>query len=338
MENITSNTLDLILPEGFRWRAPSMDDLEAVTQLIQVVDLADIGETDFNENDLRMEWEKTDFNPEEDSWVVETAPDENGVRQIVGYEELWNRSQHSLLDGDGYVNPDYRGLGIGTVLLRLLEQRARHHLTLAEPDLRVGVRNGMSARDEAGRRLHENEGYKPIRYFYKMQINLEGEPDEQNWPAGVELRPYQPGQERMIFEATEEAFRDHWGYTPWNYERWLKRNYQQDDFDPGLQFLAWAGDEIAGVSLCRMRPEGGWVFQLGVRRPWRQQGLGMSLLRHTFLEFYRRGIARVELGVDAASQTGATRLYERAGMHPVHEFVVYEKELRPGRVPGGEQM
>jgi hypothetical protein len=37
------------------------------------------------------------------------------------------------------------------------------------------------------------------------------------------------------------------------------------------------------------------------------------------------------LGVDASSLTGATRLYEKAGMHIVEESDRYEKDLRPGK-------
>jgi ribosomal protein S18 acetylase RimI-like enzyme len=70
---------------------------------------------------------------------------------------------------------------------------------------------------------------------------------------------------------------------------------------------------------------------LGVRRPWRKNGLGLALLYHSFSEFYRRGTPIISLGVDAASHTGATRLYQRAGMHVAAEYVSYEKELRPGR-------
>jgi mycothiol synthase len=46
---------------------------------------------------------------------------------------------------------------------------------------------------------------------------------------------------------------------------------------------------------------------------------------------YERGQKKVALGVDAASLTGATRLYERAGMHVARQYDTYEKELRPGR-------
>ena len=39
---------------------------------------------------------------------------------------------------------------------------------------------------------------------------------------------------------------------------------------------------------------------------------------------------KVGLGVDGASLTGATRLYEKAGMHIFRQFDAYEKDLRPG--------
>ena len=65
-------------------------------------------------------------------------------------------------------------------------------------------------------------------------------------------------------------------------------------------------------------------------------GLGLALLHHTFREFYKRGKERVGLGVDATSLTGATRLYERAGMHVQKTFHNYELELRPGTELGTE--
>ncbi len=97
------------------------------------------------------------------------------------------------------------------------------------------------------------------------------------------------------------------------------------------------GDEIAGMSLCWPKAnedsEMGWVGTLGVRRPWRKQGLGLALLHHSFGVFAQRGQKRVGLGVDSTSLTGATRLYERAGMSPMVErqFDLYQKVLRQGR-------
>jgi mycothiol synthase len=101
-----------------------------------------------------------------------------------------------------------------------------------------------------------------------------------------------------------------------------------------LFFIAMDGDEIAGTNLCRTHfpsdEDQGLVGSISVRRPWRNRGLGLALLRHAFNEFYRRGKRKVGLGVDAQNLTGALRLYETAGMHIEQAFDYYEKELRPG--------
>ena len=64
----------------------------------------------------------------------------------------------------------------------------------------------------------------------------------------------------------------------------------------------------------------------------RNKGLGLTLLNHSFAQFYEENVRTIRLSVDATNPTGATRLYERAGMHVATEYVIYEKELRPGRV------
>lgn len=109
------------------------------------------------------------------------------------------------------------------------------------------------------------------------------------------------------------------------------------DFDASLVFLAWDGGAVAGMIRCRLRGKGeaesGWVDHLSVRRLWRGRGLGTALLLHAFATFYRRGASAVTLGVDAESLTGATRLYERAGMQGERPFDVYQKTLREGGEP-----
>ena len=138
--------------------------------------------------------------------------------------------------------------------------------------------------------------------------------------------------ERAVYEADEETFRDHWGFMPGTFEDWSHWTFEREGFDPSLWFLAMDGAEIAGFALCADEKEqGGWVHVLGVRRAWRRRGIGLALLYHAFAEFYRRGIRAVYLGVDAQSLTGATRLYERAGMHVVRQYRSYEKELRAGK-------
>lgn len=316
------------LRAGLKLRAAQWTDVKPVAQLILNVCTADGDPTvAVTPEELERGWKGSDFNLEKDAWVVETA---HG--RIVGYEECFNRYAHASLIGDGYVHPDFHGQGIGAALLRALEKRALEQLLLAEPDLRVVIHNGMAITDTIGRELYENEGYQPIRYSWRMEIKLAAPPPAPAWPQAVALRPFASSEHnRLVFEAHEQAFRDHWGYTPGTFERWQHHLTGRQDFDPSRWFIAWDGDEIAGYSLCHYRMGLGWVGALGVRRPWRKRGLGLALLYHSFGEFHRRGMHTIGLGVDAANPTGATRLYRKAGMHVANEYVIYEKELRPGR-------
>lgn len=326
-------------PSGIAIRRPVMDDLAAVAALVIACDMADLGHSEFNQDELLNDWQSPGFVLEEDAWVaVVTGEDqlpEDRTRlpagAIVGYEELWNRADHAYLMGDGYVHPDFVGLGIGTALLRLLNDRAREHVHLAPPGRRVYVRSGVSGADRAGQALHENEGYRLVRHFWHMRIDLNAPPDLADWPEGISVRTYNPADDpHPVFAACEEAFQDHWGYTKWDYEEWHHRMMEREGFDPALWFLAIDGEQIAGAALCEYHEELGWVQQLAVRRQWRRQGLGLALLRHAFADFFRRGTTAIGLGVDSNNTTGATRLYERAGMYVQHQFIVYEKEFRPG--------
>ncbi len=108
------------LDSNLRLRPVQWTDLESVTQLIYDVCAAD-GDTSVavTPEELKHEWETPDFNLERDAFVVET-----GEGRIVGFEEFNNSHAHAILQTDGYVHPDYKGRGIGTSLLRVIERRA----------------------------------------------------------------------------------------------------------------------------------------------------------------------------------------------------------------------
>ena len=88
------------------------------------------------------------------------------------------------------------------------------------------------------------------------------------------------------------------------------------------------GDEVAAVTICDAKRFGmGWIATVAVRSAWRKRGLGLAMLYESFRRFRERGETLAGLGVDAQNPTGATRLYERAGMRRAWAAAVYEKEL-----------
>jgi mycothiol synthase len=109
------------------------------------------------------------------------------------------------------------------------------------------------------------------------------------------------------------------------------------DTDPELWQLAWHGSELAGALVAEPRsgedPAVGYVAALGVRHAYRRRGIAGALLRTSFRQLHARGAAGVSLHVDTQSATGATRVYERAGMTAEPRFATWEKELRAATGP-----
>ena len=319
---------ETILDPSLKLRPVTWSDLEAVTQLIYDVCAAD-GDAvvAVTSEELKHEWETPGFNLEKDAFLIETSDG-----RIVGYEELFNEHEYARLRTDGYVHPDFKGRGIGTSLLRRIEQRAQEEIALAASDARVTLRSTTDQRDATSLDLHQNEGYQPLRYHWRMGIALDAAPPEPKFPDGIELRPFIKGEHDVaVWQAQNEAWRDHWGSHDVTLEEWKRSRFDDPEFDPTLWQIAWDGDEVAGFSLNRFRMGIGWIRTLGVRRPWRKRGLGEALLLQSFREFYKRGTKTIGLAVDAHNPTGATRLYQKVGMYIASEYVTYEKELRPGR-------
>ena len=130
------------------------------------------------------------------------------------------------------------------------------------------------------------------------------------------------GGEWLIKPATADDI-----FTPEDFTEWRSWAIEQDDFDPSLYFIAWADEQPVGGALCNAGPPG-WVNSLAVAHSWRGRGLGLALLRHAFGEFYRRGLHRAGLAVDSQNLSGATRLYQRAGVRQTREYLNMKKALR----------
>jgi mycothiol synthase len=192
------------------------------------------------------------------------------------------------------------------------------------------ILSGAWSEDAAALAALEAREYVLIRNGLRMEIDLSEPTPLPAWPEGIEARSFREGDARVFYEMHQETFRDSWEPIEESYEDWTHWLLEPPAFEPDLWCLARARDEPAGFAVCHThsaRSELGWIRILGVRQPWRRQGLGRALLLHSFARFRECGLTRAGLGVDATSLTGANRLYERAGMHVIWRFDIYEKGL-----------
>lgn len=316
------------LPKGFVVRHPTMDDAEAGLNVFQACEIALDGVAETTLDDMRQWWQYPKLDLAKDVWLV-FSPE----GQVVAVADV-HQDEHARMYIGADVLPTYRGRGIGTYLQHLMEERAHEYMLLAAPDVRVYMLSWIHAKDIVTSSLLEKHGFKYIRASWRMGIELHEAPLTPLWSQGIRLVTLASNTELLhaVYGADEESFQDHWGHMPHTFEEFEHWEVKREHFDPSLWFIAMDGNEVAGICLCADEKEaGGWVHSLGIRRQWRRKGIGLAFLYHAFGEFYRRGIHNVYLGVDAQSLTGATRLYERAGMHVVRQYSTYEKELRAGR-------
>lgn len=310
------------LPAGYVTRSPVLEDAQAVAEVVAATEIADTGSTNATAEEVLSYWQS--MNCAEESIVVTTA---NG--SIVAAADILNRSYVAVWMY-GFVHPEHQGRGVGSALVHWGEAWARDHIHCAQSDARVIVQHNRHVSNEAARCLFEEAGYTAVRGTYTMEIELAEPPPEPEWPHGIGVRSFVPGNDELAaHNAHEDAFRDVWGRPRNTLEDLISRT-RADAFDPDLWFLAEEGVEIVGVSFSRAFGSQGIIDTVGVRRGWRKHGLGLALLRHAFGVFQQRGIPSAWLSVDTESLTGAPRVYERAGMRVTGTYIVHQKELRAG--------
>ena len=300
------------LPEGYTARSARDEDAAAVNDVIVASDASVQGWSESSPEELVRWWRKFD-DRDRGTFLVE----HNGI--VVAYGDLLKHGD--VAESDGFVHPEHLGRGLGSWLRGRMEEGARE-LGLAR------IHTSCLAPDARAQQLFVAFGMSEVRRYYRMVIDLDAPPPPPTVPDGICIATFREQDAEAFLAALNEAFADEWNFVPMPYEEWVERRLRDPDTDTDMWFVAWDGDEIAGVNRCDPSRLGmGWIGALGVRERWRKRGVGLALLQHSFDEFFRRGINRVGLGVDAFNPTGATRLYERAGMRVAYEAVGFAKEL-----------
>lgn len=264
-------------------------------------------------------------------------------RQTIAYGRVeWNISD----DGEwlgfllAFLHPDWRHKGIGSAIVRYQESRLRQ---IAADQVGAGKLSEdipryfetFTTETEVGKEaLLKKEGYSAVRHFYSMVRPLSEPIEVTPMPEDLEIRIVKRDQFRMVWDANQEAFRDHWGFVPASendYQRWKKDPLHT----PDLWKVAWDGDRIAGMVLNFLNQEEndeyerqrGYTEDICVRRPWRKRGLARALLTRSLQMFQDMGMDHASLGVDTQNLSGALNLYESVGFRIEKRHSSYRKEF-----------
>jgi mycothiol synthase len=310
-------------PADYAIGRPSSGDLPEIAAFTAQCDRHDFAAVDFTPASFELEWAMPRFEPATDAWMIRSADAE-----LVAYAHMTRRPRVAP-EVVGWVHPEHRGRGLGSLLVSLSEARVRQIVRApdAEEPHAVVQWTNHARRDAA--ELLAARGYVLNRSFWRMSIELgEDAPPPPPWPVGVEMRPMRVGvDDEAVYETVVSAFHDHWGSAPLPFEEWRAVRMASRLFDPTMWLLAWSGERLVGAALNIDEDGEAWVQTLGVLREARGRGIGRALLVESFRAFHGHGQRQILLGVDSESLTGAPRLYESVGMAVDRQWDHWEREL-----------
>jgi mycothiol synthase len=317
----------------FEYRALRREDVPALYEMLLAVEHAD--ERDLVETlaDLQREFDDPWSNAEIDSLAAFTL-----AGRLAGFARTFQNPQpngevrcYLMVE----VHPAERADGLEDALLDWAEERGQQRVLSVDHDSARVLRFGIQDTQTQRRARLERRGFNNVRYFYRMQRDLDEAIPAVQLPADLALRLYTPDLSEAVRSAFDEAFRDHWSFDAVTPEDWQQFFIERSSFRPDLTYVVMDGDEVTGFSFncvsaeenARRHTSEGWVEVLGVRRPWRKRGVATALLCASMHAFKAEGLQHAMLGVDAENPTGALHVYEHVGFRPVKRFTQYQKAL-----------
>ena len=161
-----------VLLKNLLARSPKVEDLVAIAELVRACDVDEFGLADSTMEELTSYLHQPGFDLATDAWVIVT-----NKGQAVGFTCVWHRDYEQIFTFI-CVHPEYRSRGIGTLLLRLVEERARQLIGNACSGSRVTLCGTVSSLNEQAKRLFEREGYTAIRKIWRIEIGANDSREE----------------------------------------------------------------------------------------------------------------------------------------------------------------
>lgn len=266
--------------------------------------------------------------------VYRAEPDGSPGGTLVAYGHLDVTDEVAGASAEVVVHPAYRRQGLGRLIVQA---------TLDEtPDGRL--RLWAHGEHPAAAALARSLGFRQARSLWQMRRSLYAPLPAPAWPAGVDLRTFEPGRDDAeCVRLNAAAFRDHPEQGSWSLDD-LHRRLAEPWFDPAGFFLAERGGRLVGFHWTKVHggagthPEGrhaheghghdpiGEVYVVGVDPREQGTGLGKALTLTGLRYLRKRGLPDAMLYVEA-DNTAAIRLYSALG------FTRWETDVMFSRAP-----
>ena len=214
------------------------------------------------------------------------------------------------------VHPTSREQGLGNSLLTEV---------LALED-RPGLEAWSHCDHPGAASLAARHGFEKVRELWVMRRPTAQQLPAVPHPEGIEIRSFRPGDEAELLRVNAAAFAKHPEQGAMD-EANLAERMAEPWFDPTGLLMAVQGDRLLGFHWTKQHgPDLGEIYVIGLDPSAQGRGLGKTLSLVGLEHLTARGVAVVELYVEA-DNTPAIALYERMGFAhaPADTHVMYRR-------------
>jgi len=304
----------------FKIRNYRRGDFDNYVQLHVETNGLDRSERSISKQRLAESLEHPSFHPEIDLFVAEHGG------SIIGYAAVFLEAAIKRAILECMIHPLHRKKGIATKLIR----RAIRHAEEAESKV---VQISVPEINLPARNLASRLGFKFIRYFYELQLDLNNIRLPDFEPSGYIIRRLEPDEADKLTLIQNRAFADSWGFNP-NTPDEIAYRINLSSCSPENIMMAYLKNNPIGYCWTRIMLEDnpaaggmkGEIHMLGVDPAYRKKGIGRNVLLAGLADLKSKGVTIVELTADG-EEPAALGLYESVGFEVCSRTEWYEKKL-----------
>lgn len=259
--------------------------------------------------------------PEDNLFIAESD------KEMVGYALAEPELLINRIILHCWVKPAHRRKGVARELVNRVIDRAEELNAQA-------VHVDISSNNSIARNELPKLGFKYIRRYLELFLDINKIPDKDLENAGKECRQLLPGEEEKLADIQNKAFANHWGYQPNTqetiaYDISLNHRSPQDIVvtceEGSIHGYCWT--EIIDRGVDSGKEKHGIIYMIGTDPEYRGKGFGKKVLLAGLSHLKSRGIETVSLSVDSENRI-AYELYRSMGFEEQGSTLWYEKKLR----------
>lgn len=272
-------------------------------------------------------WEKSPRFSGEGMFIAEWKGKPAGL--VNAYVDKKREDKKGFIRELGVV-PNFRRMEIGR---KLVETAIT---SLKERGMEI-VEVWATEQMKEGKNLLESMGFKSVRIFSEMKIKLETIPSniEKNRAATVRSMNKNEEDIKLLNWLDNETFKEHYNFRPHTIEETRYMVENRPDIDINGWFFAYLKEKTVGFVgtgidkkfIKEKRIKRGWIYQIGVLKSERKNGIGTRLILEAMNFPKSKGMSEAMLGVDDTNPTKAIELYKRVGFKIAKKEFTYLKNI-----------